>query len=107
MSGTGADGDDPPYQLRLFVAGSTPRSRRTLGNLRRLCARFLPGRAELEIVDIYQQPDLAAEDQVIAAPTLLKLSPLPLRRIIGDLSDQDRVLRALGLLPADGPADER
>lgn len=84
------------YCLRLFVAGNTPRAQRTIGNLRRLCDQHL-GPVDLEIVDIYQQPGLAVQDQVVAAPTLVKLAPLPLRRIIGDLSDEPRVLRALNL----------
>lgn len=84
------------YRLRLFVAGNTPRSQRTIVNLRRLCSEHL-GPVALEIVDIYQQPELAVQDQVVAAPTLVKLAPSPLRRIIGDLSDEGRVLRALDL----------
>lgn len=86
----------PGYRLRLFVAGNTPRSQRAIGNLQRLCSRHL-GPVDLEIVDIYQQPELAVRDQVVAAPTLVKLMPAPLRRIIGDLSDESRVLRALNL----------
>ena len=97
-----SDGGDaapglPRYRLRLFVAGNTPRSLRTIANLHRLCAEHLPDRTELEVVDIYQQPHLAERDQVVAAPTLVKLVPPPLRRIIGDLSDEARVLRALDL----------
>jgi circadian clock protein KaiB len=88
--------DVPAYHLRLFVAGSTPRAQRTIGNLQRLCAMHLSV-VNLEIVDIYQQPWLAVQDQVIAAPTLVKLMPLPVRRIIGDLSDETRVLHALNL----------
>jgi circadian clock protein KaiB len=84
------------YRLRLFVAGNSPRAQRTIDNLRRLCTRHL-GPVSLEIVDIYQKPLLAMHDQVFAAPTLVKLAPLPLRRIIGDLSDEPRVLRALNL----------
>ena len=84
------------YRFRLFVAGSTLRAQHTIGNLRRLCDQHL-GPISLEIVDIYQQPELAVRNQVFAAPTLVKLAPLPLRRIIGDLSNEDRVLRALNL----------
>ncbi len=87
----------PPYRLRLFVAGSSPLSVRTIATLRGLCDRLLPGQVDLEVVDIYQQPALAVRDQVVAAPTLLKLSPDPVRRMVGDLSDERRVLRALGL----------
>ena len=93
------EAEEPDYHLRLFVAGSSHRSQRTIGSLRRLCARYLQGRAEVEVIDIYQQPELAERDQVVAAPTLVKLRPLPVRRIIGDLTDEPRVLRGLGLLP--------
>ena len=75
------------------------RSQRTIENLRRICHGQLAGRYNLEIVDIYQQPELAEVDQIVAAPTLLKLEPLPVRRIIGDLSDEARTLRGLGILP--------
>ena len=85
------------YRLRLFVAGNNQLSLRTIANLRRLCATHLAKRVELEVVDIYQQPHLAEQDQILAAPTLLKLFPPPPRRIIGDLSDEARVLRGLEL----------
>jgi circadian clock protein KaiB len=98
--GEGHDGGR--YVLRLFVAGMTTRSQRTIANLRAICVAHLGDRVDLEIVDIYQNPQLAEVDQVVAAPTLLKLRPLPVRRIIGDLSDKPRVLRGLGL-----PADDR
>ena len=92
------EADPPlPHRLRLFVAGSATRSRQTIENLRRLISDHPGVTFDLEVVDIYQQPALAARDQIIAAPTLLKLSPEPLRRIVGDLSDERRVLRALGL----------
>lgn len=87
----------PPYRLRLFVAGSTVRSRQAIENLRRICREQLDGDVDLEVVDIYQQPELAERYQVIAAPTLVKLLPLPVRRIIGDLSETERVLRGLDL----------
>ena len=86
------------YRLRLFVAGNTPRSLRAIANLRRLCATHLARQVDFEVVDIYQQPHLAEQDQVVAAPTLLKLFPPPLRRIVGDLSDEARVLRGLELI---------
>lgn len=84
-----------PYKLRLFVAGSTLRSQRAIENLRRVCDEHLAGQVDLEVIDIYQQPELAGQYQVIAAPTLVKLLPLPVRRIIGDLSETGRVLRGL------------
>ncbi len=98
--GPGAtDGPDhpAPYKLRLFVAGTNGRSQRAIENLRRLCSERLPGRFDLEVIDIYQQPELASYYQVVAAPTLVKLAPAPLRRIIGDLSETARVLRGLDL----------
>src|SRR5258708_7786216 len=79
------------YLLRLFVTGQTPRSVKSIENLKRVCERYLKGRYELEVIDIYQQPDLATENQIIAAPTLIKKLPLPLRRLVGDFSNQERV----------------
>ena len=98
MSGRDAGAAADRYRLRLFIAGSSARSRRTIETLRRILRERLEGRVDLEIVDIYQQPDLAEANQVIAAPTLLKLRPLPVRRLIGDLADEARVLEGLGLL---------
>jgi circadian clock protein KaiB len=95
--------DPGRYHLRLFVAGSSLRSVRTIANLRRFCEGFLPPDTELEVIDIYQQPHLAERDQVVAAPTLVKLSPSPVRRIIGDLSDPYGLARAFGLAVADRP----
>lgn len=85
------------YLLRLYVTGQTPRSLRSVENLKGLCEKYLKGRFELEIIDIYQQPALAAEGQIIAAPTVIKLMPLPLRRLVGDFSDQKRVTLGLDL----------
>lgn len=98
-SGDAKTPGSPPYKLRLFVAGSTVRSRQAIENLRRICREQLDGNVDLEVVDIYQQPELAERYQVIAAPTLVKLLPLPVRRIIGDLSETERVLRGLDLTP--------
>ena len=87
----------PSYKLRLFVAGNTLRSQRSIENLRRVCDEHLAGRVDLEVIDIHEQPELAERYQVIAAPTLVKLLPLQVRRIIGDLSETSRVLRGLEL----------
>jgi len=107
LSHDGADAPSPAeYQLRLFIAGTSPRSQRTIENLRRICRNHLANHFRLVIIDIYQQPELAEADQVVAAPTLLKLTPLPVRRIIGDLSDEARVLRGLGIFPPPGDDDE-
>lgn len=94
------------YVLRLYVTGSTPRSARAIENMHRICEEHLAGRYDLEVVDIYQRPDAAREFQLVAAPTLVKLLPEPLRRIVGDLSDRDKVLRGLDLLPHGGAASE-
>jgi circadian clock protein KaiB len=87
------------YVLRLFVTGSTPRSARSIFNIRKVCEERLLGRYKLEVVDIYQQPELARQEQIIAAPTLIKELPAPLRKLVGDLSDQERVLMGLDLKP--------
>ncbi|MCE5268695.1 MAG: circadian clock KaiB family protein [Planctomycetaceae bacterium] len=92
-----ADGAGLKYVLNLYVTGMRPRSQRAIENIRRLCEEHLPGRYELKIIDIYQQPALAEGAQIIAAPTLVKSLPLPLRRLIGDMSDEGRVLVALGI----------
>jgi circadian clock protein KaiB len=90
---------DQRYVLRLYVTGMTPRSRRAVENVRRICEEHLPGQYDLEVIDIYQQPTLAKGEQIIAAPTLIKKLPLPLRRVIGDMSSTDRVLLGLDLRP--------
>jgi circadian clock protein KaiB len=85
------------YVLRLYVTGMTPRSTRAVENVRTICEEHLQGRYDLEVIDIYQQPALAKGEQIIAAPTLIKRLPLPLRRVIGDLSSTERVLVGLDL----------
>ncbi len=87
------------YVLRLYVAGTTPKSIRAIENIKRICEEFLAGRYDLEVVDIYQQPVLAKGEQIIAAPTLIKKLPLPLRKFIGDLSATERILVGLDLRP--------
>jgi circadian clock protein KaiB len=89
--------DEARFVLRLYVTGTTARSMRAIANLRRVCERHLAGRYDLEVVDVYQQPELAAREQLVAAPTLVKKLPLPLRRLVGDLSNHQRVLAGLGL----------
>jgi circadian clock protein KaiB len=85
------------YVLRLYVTGSTPRSARSIFNIRKFCEERLLGRYKLEVIDIYQQPELARQEQIVAAPTLIKRLPLPLRTLVGDLSDRERVLAGLDL----------
>ena len=94
-----AQGDER-YVLRLYVTGMTTRSARAIENLRAICDEHLEGRYDLEVIDIYQQPVLARGEQIIAAPTLIKKLPLPMRRIIGDMSNRERVLLGLDLVPA-------
>jgi circadian clock protein KaiB len=85
------------YVLRLYVTGTTPQSVRAIVNVKKICEEHLKGRYELEVIDLYQQPQLAKGEQIIAAPTLIKKLPLPLRRIIGDMSKTELVLVGLDL----------
>jgi circadian clock protein KaiB len=86
------------YVLRLFVTGLTPRSTKAIARLKAICEEHLEGRYELEVIDIYQQPASAVQEQIIATPTLIKKLPLPLRRLVGDLSDKQRVLLGLNIV---------
>lgn len=92
-----AEGESQKFILSLFVAGMTPRSLRAIENARQLCEKYLKDRCELEVIDVYQQPSLTKEAQVIAAPTLVKHLPPPLQRFIGDLSDPEPILVRLAL----------
>ncbi|MBD2767454.1 circadian clock KaiB family protein [Hymenobacter sp. BT664] len=87
----------PEYLLHLFITGATPNSTRAVRNIKEICEQYLSGRYELLIVDIYQQPELAQQEDLIGVPTLIKLRPGLVRRLVGDLSDRERVLKALGL----------
>ena len=87
------------YMLKLYVTGATRRSQKAIANLNAICSQHLEGRYELEVVDIYQSPLMAQEAQILAAPTLVKQLPLPARRLIGDLSEHNRVLMLLDLKP--------
>ena len=105
-------GDPPPagarpaerYVLRLYITGMTARSARAIRNLRAICRECLEGRYDLEVIDIYQQPALTRREQIVASPTLIKSLPLPMRRVIGDMSNRERVLVGLDLLQ--WPANE-
>ncbi len=92
----------PPahYLLRLYVTGATPRSLRAIENIKEFCEEHLRGRYELQVIDVYQEPALVKKDQILAAPTLIKLLPKPLRRLIGDMASTERVLLGLDLQPA-------
>jgi len=85
------------YVLRLYVSGSTLKSALAVENIKRICEHYLKNRYDLEVIDIYQQPNLARDEQIVAVPTLIKRLPRPLRRLIGDLSDQDKLLLGLDL----------
>jgi len=85
------------YLLRLYVAGNTPRSVQAVANIRAICEEILPGRYDLEVIDIYQQPEYAKPKQIVVAPTLIKELPLPVRKVIGDLSNRERVLVGLDI----------
>ena len=87
----------PTLQLRLYVAGQTPKSLAALSNLKRICSQHLDGTYELEVIDLVKDPQLAQGDQILAIPTLVRNLPVPIRKIIGDLSNVDRVLVGLDL----------
>jgi len=95
---------DNRYLLRLYVAGLTTRSSTAICNLRRICDEHLRDRCTLEVIDIYEHPTLARGEQIIAAPTLIKELPAPLRRLIGDMADTDRVLVGLDLRRDEKPS---
>ena len=87
------------FVLRLYVAGMSPRSQEAIRNVTAICQEDLAGRYDLEVIDIYQQPVLAKGEQIIAAPTLIKKLPFPLRRFIGSMTEKDKVLVGLDLMP--------
>ncbi len=86
-----------PYILRLYITGQTPRSAQAIANLQRICAEWLDNQCEVSVIDVLEQPDLAEQDKVLATPTLIKVAPLPARRVIGDLADTEKVMWGLGL----------
>ena len=92
--------DTEVWELRLYIAGQTPRSVAAFANLKRLCEEHLLGRYKIEVIDLMQHPQLAAGDQIVAIPTLVRKLPEPLRRIVGDLSNTERALVGLQLRPA-------
>jgi circadian clock protein KaiB len=92
--------------LRLFVTGTSPRSGVAIANLRRICEQELSGKYDLEIIDVLEHPELAETERILATPTLIKSLPLPLRRVIGDLSDTEKVLLGLEVRPVDSAASD-
>ena len=99
--GDAVERDELRYVLRLYVTGMTPRAKEAIRNIKKICEEELRGRYELEVIDIYQQPELAKKEQIIAAPTLIRKLPLPLRRLVGDMSNREKVIVGLQLMPED------
>ncbi|MDO1451335.1 circadian clock protein KaiB [Rhodocytophaga aerolata] len=89
------------WKLRLYIAGQTPKSVTALANLKKYCEQYLKGRYQLEVIDLLKNPQLAEGDQILAIPTLVRKVPVPMRKIIGDLSNQERVLVGLDIRPID------
>jgi circadian clock protein KaiB len=100
---TPVESKDQYYILQLYVAGTTPNSLRAIQIVRLICEEQLPGRHELEVIDVYQHTGQLAAGQVVVAPTLMRQSPLPVRRLIGDLTNRNRVLAGLELAPPPAP----
>jgi len=94
--------DQERFDLRLYVAGQSPKSVQAIENLRRVCEEHLPGRYQIELIDLVEHPKLARGDEIIAVPTLVRKLPEPMRKIIGDLSDTEQVLVGLQVKPAGG-----
>ena len=92
--------DQEVWELRLYVAGRSPRSLLAFSNLKRMCEEYVPGRYRIEVIDLVEHPQLAAGDQIVAIPTLIRRLPEPLRRIVGDLRNTERTLVGLQLRPA-------
>jgi len=97
VAGGAREAESNRYVLRLYVAGQTPKSVHAIANIKKICEENLKGRYVLDVIDLYQQPQLAQGEQIIAVPTLIKKLPPPLRRIIGDMSNTERVLVGLDL----------
>ena len=97
---SGPSARDKLWQLRLYVAGQTPKSLAAFSNLKQICEEHLKGQYDIEVIDLLQQPQLSKGDQILATPTLVRRLPQPVRKIIGDLSDVERVLVGLDLRPA-------
>jgi circadian clock protein KaiB len=94
------------FKLKLYVTGASPRAETAIANLRRICEDELSGEYELEIIDVLEHPEAAENDRILATPTLIKNLPPPLRRVIGDLSDKDKVLLGLEVRPSPGQQDK-
>lgn len=97
----------PDYNLRLYVAGQTPKSVAAIANLKKLCERHLAGRYNVQVIDLMKDPALAQRDQIVAIPTLIRQLPEPMKRVIGDLSNSDRVLVGLDIEPVAVPGIDK
>jgi circadian clock protein KaiB len=96
---SGPGQDDTVYVLRLYVTGLSPRAQDAIRNIRKICEEELHGRYDLKVIDVYQQPELAKKEQILAAPTLIRTLPLPLRRLVGDMSNKEKVVVGLEIAP--------
>ena len=102
-----SDASTAAYVLKLYVTGSSPRTSVAIANLQRICEQELQGRYELQVIDVLENPQLAEDEKILATPTLIKHLPPPLRRVIGDLSDKEKVLLGLEVLPVKPPPNPR
>ena len=98
-TGAGSDSSDEEWDLKLYVAGQTPKSIAAFANLKRICEEHLPGKYRIEVVDLVEHPKLARGEQIVAIPTLVRKLPSPIRKIVGDLSDMEKTLVGLQLRP--------
>jgi circadian clock protein KaiB len=105
-SGADAAVDPPRFRLRLYVSGATPRSTRAIANIKAIGEKRLHGHYDLEVIDAYKQAELARDQQIVVLPTLIKSLPGPLRRMVGDLSDEEQVLLGLGLVPEEASPND-
>lgn len=92
-----SNSEDTVFKFRLFVTGASPNSLRAITNIKHFCETYLAKKYELEIIDVYQQPDIAQKEQIVALPLLIKKFPLPQRKLIGDMSDTAKIMKGLGL----------
>jgi circadian clock protein KaiB len=97
MTETNEVGENKVWTLRLYIAGDSPKSRAALANLEKMCQRHLPGRHRIEVIDLVKTPELAKAHQILAIPTLIRELPAPIKRVIGDLSDENKALLNLDL----------
>jgi len=98
--------EEQTWELRLYVAGKTPKSVSAINNLNKYCEEHLKGKYKIEVIDLLLQPQLAEGDQIFAVPTLVRKVPVPIRKIIGDLSNEEKVLVGLNIIPLNQPVSE-